>query len=146
MSKQDFNKSFSLDRSPAKVFDAVNNVRGWWSTLLDGSSDKEGDIFIYRHKDIHASTQKLVEVVKYEKVTWLVTESYLSFLTEKPDEWTGTTISFEIESVGDKTKLHFTHHGLTPEKECFEDCSGGWNFYLRSLVNLISNGEGQPDR
>lgn len=103
MSKQDFNKSFSFDRSPAEVFDAVNNVRGWWSTLLDGSSDKEGDIFIYRHKDIHASTQKLVEVVKYKRVTWLVTESYLSFLTEKPDEWTGTTISFEIESVGDKT-------------------------------------------
>ncbi|PZR23505.1 MAG: ATPase [Citrobacter freundii] len=146
MSKQDFSKTFLFDKSPGEVFDAVNNVRGWWSTLLEGSSGKEGDVFIYRHKDIHASTQKLVEVVKNKKVTWLVTDSHLSFLEKKPDEWTGTTISFEIEPAGNKTKLYFTHHGLTPQKECFEDCSGGWNFYLQSLAELISTGEGQPDK
>ena len=35
----DFTTSFVVDQSPVKVFEAINNVRGWWGEDLEGSND-----------------------------------------------------------------------------------------------------------
>ena len=31
MSKQDYTTAFTVDQTPKQAFDAINNVRGWWS-------------------------------------------------------------------------------------------------------------------
>lgn len=144
MSTKDFTTTFLLDQDPEKVFKAVNNVRGWWSETVEGGTQRLNDEFIYRHKDIHFSKQKLVEVVPGKKVVWLVTESSLNFIENK-SEWTGTKISFEISRKGDKTELCFTHHGLIPQRECYDACFEGWTHYLNSLHKLITTGKGKPD-
>src|SRR5262245_38790789 len=144
MANKDFTTTLAVDQTPEEVFNAVNNVRGWWSETVEGGTEKLGDEFIYRHKDLHYSKQKLIEVVPNKKVVWLVTDSSLSFIKQK-DEWTGTKISFEIMEKDGKTQLRFIHLGLTPEVECYKDCYGGWTYYLESLLNLITTGKGHPD-
>lgn len=146
MENKDFSITFLVEQTPNEVFNAVNNVRGWWSEELEGSSENLNDEFTYRHSDIHYSKHKLIEFIPGEKVAWLTLDSKLTFV-EKQNEWNGTTMIFEISKQDDKTKLHITHAGLVPAFQCFEGCSKGWTYYLQnSLLPLIITGQGKPDK
>jgi len=145
MSTTNFTTTLQVGQTPNEVFDAINNVRGWWSETVEGGTHQLNDEFIYRHKDLHYSKQKLIEVVPGKRVVWLVTDSQLNFIKDKK-EWNGSQISFDISEKDGKTQIVFTHHGLVPEKECFTACFDGWSYYLhKSLLPLITKGKGQPD-
>ena len=145
MSNQSYTTAFLVDQSPEEAFAAINDVRGWWSGEIEGSTDTLGDEFTYRYKDVHYSKQKLVEVVPGRKVIWLILDAWLSFTADK-SEWNGTKVIFEVSKQGDKTELRFTHEGLVPQYECFDKCSNAWGFYINgSLRSLIISGQGNPN-
>ncbi|CAN5411386.1 hypothetical protein BH10BAC2_BH10BAC2_42110 [soil metagenome] len=138
-----FTTTFFVNQTPAEVFNAVNNVRGWWQGEIEGSTTKLNDEFTYQMEDIHFSKQKLVEVIPNEKVVWHVTDSKLNF-TENKSEWTGTKIVFEIAEINNKTQLRFTHIGLVNEMECYDSCSNAWGELIQqSLYSLITTGKGK---
>lgn len=145
MKSENFTATFSVDQTPKQAFDAINNVRGWWSGEVGGETDQVGAEFTYRYKDVHRTTQKITELVPCKKVVWHVTESDLSFVKEK-DEWTGTDIIFDISSRDGKTEVRFTHVGLAPQNECYGNCSNAWGVLIKgNLRNLIVTGKNQPD-
>ena len=146
METKDYTTSLTVDQSPEDVFDAINNVRGWWSEEIDGSTDKLGAEFKFHYKDLHRSTQKITEFVPGKKVVWHVLDGHINFVKDKT-EWKGTDIVFEITKKDDKTELRFTHVGLVPAFECYGDCSGAWGFYINdSLRSLITTSKGQPNQ
>ena len=142
MNDQSFTTTFTVDQSPAAVFAAVNDVRGWWSGQIDGRTDALGAEFTYRFRDVHYTKQRIAEMVPDRRVAWDVTDSHLT--TANETEWTGTRVVFEIAPKGDRTELRFTHHGLVPAFECYGMCSRGWTFYIESLRKLITTGKGEP--
>ncbi len=145
MSRNDFTTTLLVDQTRSEVFEAVTDVRGWWSETIEGDTAKQGDEFVFEVKGVHYSKQRLTEVSRDEKVVWLVTESDMSFLKER-DEWTDTRVIFDISSEGDKTKLTFTHEGLVPQAECYEACMPAWTQYVEhSLLSLITTGTGDPN-
>jgi hypothetical protein len=144
MESRNFTATLLVDKSPTEVFNAITNVRGWWSEEIEGSTEKLNDEFIYQYMDVHKCKMKLVEVVPDKKVVWHVLDNYFSF-TKDETEWKNTKISFEISKQDNKTELRFTHVGLVPEYECYDACSAGWSHYVNSLSNLISTGKGQPN-
>jgi uncharacterized protein YndB with AHSA1/START domain len=145
MQKQGFTTSFTVDQAPDQVFNAINNVRGWWSGEVQGDAGKLGSEFTYRYKDMHKSTQRVTEFVPGKKVVWHVSDAELTFVKDKK-EWIGTDIVFEISSKGGKTELRFTHAGLVPDFECYGGCSGAWGALVGgNLRKLITTGKNQPD-
>ena len=160
MQNQDFTTTIVVDQSPKEVFNAINNPRAWWSEEIEGSTVNLNDEFNYHFEDIHRCSLKVIELVPDQKVVWLVMENYFkpgifedapnhlpdNGFTNDKSEWIDTKISFEIFEKDNKTQMRFTHLGLVPEYECFNICSNGWNHYIRkSLFNLITTGQGQPN-
>lgn len=145
MNDHGYTISFSVQRTPDEVYDAINNVRGWWSGAVEGATDQVGAEFTYRVPDIHYSKIRVIELVPSEKVVWRVLDNHLSFVDDQ-SEWIDTEIRFELTEMDGQTEVRFTHIGLVPEFECFDACSSGWSFYIEgSLRNLIITGEGTPN-
>jgi hypothetical protein len=145
MQNDSYTTSFEVSNSPAEVFQAISNVRGWWSEGITGDSSQQGDEFVFEVPDVHRSKQRLVEVIPDKKIVWLITESNMTFLKQR-DEWTGTKVVFEITPIGDKTRLTFVHEGLTPDIECYKFCMPSWAQYVgSSLRSLITTGKGTPN-
>lgn len=145
MQNQDFTTTILVDQSPKEVFDAINNVRGWWSEQIEGGTSKLNDEFIYQYKDVHVCKMKLEEVIPNKKVVWHVLNNHFNFIKDK-SEWIGTKIIFEIAEQDGKTEFRFTHEGLVPQYECYQVCFDAWTSYIQgSLKNLINTGKGQPN-
>ena len=145
MDTADFTTTIVVDRTPIEVFNAVNNVRGWWSEEIDGSTDKLNEVFFYHFEDLHHCHIRVVELIPGEKVAWHMKDNYFKF-TSDTSELTGTEIIFEISGHDNNTQLTFTHKGLLPLCECYTICRDAWTIYIQnSLRSLILTGKGQPN-
>lgn len=133
--------SFESSQTPENIFEIVTDVRKWWVGLfgeeIEGSSDILNKEFTFKAGDgLHYTKQVLSELIQNQKVFWKVIESNLSFAA-KTDEWTNTEFGFEISKQGNKSKVTFTHYGLVPKFECYENCAGAWTQYLENLAEKL---------
>jgi uncharacterized protein YndB with AHSA1/START domain len=144
MSRSSYTTSFTVERTPAEVFDAINDVRSWWMTTVDGDNQAVGDEFSYRVPGVHFCKMRVTELTPGEKVVWTVVDNHMGFISDQ-SEWIGTEIRFELSEKDGGTKLHFTHDGLVPTYECFDICQNAWTFYVgQSLRSLAATGAGEP--
>jgi hypothetical protein len=142
MAASNFSTTILVDNSKEEVFNAINDVRGWWQGEVEGNTAALNDEFSYRVPGIHFSKQRIIEFIPNEKIEWLITDSTLSFVKDQT-EWTGTKIVFEISEVNNKTQVRFSHLGLVPEFQCYGDCSNAWGKLIKeSLFSLITTGKG----
>ncbi len=145
MEGKSYTATILVDRSPKEAYDAITNVRGWWSEAIEGETDKPGAVFLYHYRDVHRCTMKITELVPEKKVVWHVLDNYFNFIKDET-EWIGTDVIFEISRKGGKTEIRFTHVGLVPAYECYDVCSNAWSSYITtSLRDLIVTGKGKPN-
>ena len=145
MATQDFTTTLVVEATPEAAYEAINNVRGWWSEEIDGSTDQLNAVFKYHYEDVHRAEMRIIELVPNKKVVWLVLDNYFKFTKDK-SEWKNTKIIFEITPKDNKTEIRFTHLGLVPQYECFEICRDAWTSYIQnSLRGLITSGKGKPN-
>lgn len=147
--------TMTIDRTPEQVFEAITNVRGWWSENLIGHSAALHDEFVFTDdseyagqtarakKGLRFARFQITEFVPGRRVVWHVVDCDFC---DGPDEWTDTDVSFDLTTDTQSTTLRFTHEGLTAaESACFEACSRAWAFFItESLPQLLSTGVGQP--
>lgn len=146
MENKSFTATIEVAKSPQEVFACITNITNWWSKDFEGASKQLNNEFVIHHPNQHYSKQKVVEVIPDKKMVWLVTDSILYWLQKDTHEWTNTKMIFEISTANDKTLLHFTHEGLSPEKECFTMCEKGWTMIIKDwLYYFIVNGAESPE-
>jgi hypothetical protein len=145
MKKQDYSATISAQASTHEAFNNINSVSKWWTENVEGRSDNLNNVFTVRFGETFV-TFRIVDLVPDQKIVWLVTDCFLHWLNDKK-EWKGTKLIFEIQGEKDSTKIHFTHAGLVPKIECYNDCVKGWDQYFKeSLFKLITEGKGHPER
>ncbi|GAA4299720.1 SRPBCC domain-containing protein [Compostibacter hankyongensis] len=143
MKNEDFTTTLLVEATPQQVFDAVNNVRGWWSENIEGDTARLNGEFVYHYQDVHRCKAKITESIPGKKVVWHVLDNYFKFTRDK-SEWKDTDVVFEIAGKGGKTQLTFTHRGLVPAYECYNICHDAWTHYVQdSLKSLILTGKGK---
>ena len=146
MENKNYNAAITVSQSPNEVFKSINRVSKWWTENLDGDSENLHGVFTVNFGNNNFVTHKLIEVIPNNKVVWIVTDCYLSWIKDKT-EWTNTKMSFEISTKGNSTDMVFTHIGLVPGVECYDMCVKGWDQYIKaSLFKLITEGTGQPQK
>ena len=125
MKNQFLTHSFTVDKTPLEVFDAINNVRGWWSGQIKGKTEKLGDEFTYQYETFHRSTQKITESVPGKKVVWTISDSYLSFVEDKT-EWKGTKVIFDISERWQNRGLLYPPRSKLQARmlRCLQRCLG----------------------
>jgi uncharacterized protein YndB with AHSA1/START domain len=136
----DYEMTIRVKASPDALFDALTTVTAlgaWWNPAT-GSGETGGELrFIMNAPEplvIHVD-----EATRSTAVRWTVTEC--PFL---PD-WIGTRPTFTLTPVdGDTTALHFRHHGLGEQLECFDTCTRSWTHYMTSLRDYLEAGLGSP--
>jgi uncharacterized protein YndB with AHSA1/START domain len=138
---QDFESTCTLAAPPERVLAALRTpeaVTDWWGPA-EGSAEVGGtfEVSFLGHRQVIVLQ---VEPAEEGQVVWHVEQTPLT------PEWVGTTIVFDVRASGDGSVLHFRHHGLTPQLECFDMCHEGWTHYLGSLVSYVDTGTGQPSR
>lgn len=146
MDQQNYHSDITVNTDISTAFKSIQTrVSEWWTPDLEGRSANEGDEFTVHFGDTFV-TFKVTGIHPDQKISWLVINSYLPGLKDKT-EWDGTSMLWEFEADGQATKINFTHLGLIPEIECYDNCTKGWNFFFKeSLYKLLTTGKGMPNQ
>lgn len=140
----DLTATFTTPATPQQAYEAINDVRSWWSGNIVGATDVLGAEWYYLVPEIHFSRQLVKELVPNERVVWEFTDGHLDFIADKK-EWVGTTGRFDISEADGQTRVTFTHEGLASSDECFDVCYDAWTHYITvSLRERIESGAGRP--
>lgn len=139
----DLTAHFTVDAAPLEVYEAINDVRSWWSGNIVGDTGTVGSEWYYLVPDLHFSRQVVRELVPGERVVWDFTDGHLSFIADKK-EWVGTSARFDISEQAGQTQVTFTHEGLASGDECYGVCFDAWTHYITtSLRERIETGVGR---
>ena len=132
-----------VNASVEETMKKISQVNFWWAKNFKGNADKLNDTFTVDFGKTFVDFQ-ISELVPNRKVVWKVTDCNLDWINNKK-EWNGTEVVFEISEKERATQINFTHIGLMPGVECYNDCEVGWNGYVtNSLVMFINEGKGSP--
>jgi hypothetical protein len=126
-------KSSSLD----DVYTALTTVDGlsrWWTTDTEGESTV-GGVIRFRFGS-GGFDMKVLALQPDTRVLWQVVDG--------PEEWRGTTISFDLKQDGDWTIVLFKQAGWKEPVEFMHHCSTKWAVFLLSLKSLLETGKGRP--
>ena len=144
MTTLDYHIAFTVEKSASEVYRAICNVKEWWTKNILGNTETLNNEFTVHFGETFV-TFRVIEMIPYQKITWLVTDCYLHWLTDK-SEWKNTQLEYEISETDEGTQMGMTHVGLEPGIECYENCKVGWDFYAgKSLYKLLNENKGQPD-
>jgi uncharacterized protein YndB with AHSA1/START domain len=127
-------KSSSLN-NVYQALTTIEGLSGWWTSDTKGDSNKVGGVIQFRFGN-GGFDMKVLELEPAKRVLWQVVNG--------PEEWLGTTISFDLKQNDDWTIVLFKHQGWKEPVEFMHHCSTKWAVFLLSLKSRLETGKGAP--
>jgi uncharacterized protein YndB with AHSA1/START domain len=124
--------------TPDQVYDAlttIDGLAGWWTADTTGDAAPGGTIK-FRFGPPGGFDMKVLDERPNERVEWEVTDG--------PEEWIGTHVSFDLEHDDGYTIVLFKHEGWREPVEFMYHCSTRWATFLISLKQFVETGAGAP--
>ena len=130
-------RQLTIEAPRERVFGAIGTLDGprhWWTTIVTGSAALGGELrFGFAGLD-----EQIVMRVSDRREPALVAWSCVAHT--RGEEWTGTTVRFELTARGPHAcELDFRHVGLPPDL-----VADGWDHFLASLAAYAVTGAGTP--
>lgn len=111
----------------------IDGLASWWTTDTEGDASVDG---VIKFRFIPGGFDMKVVEITPDRVRWEVAEG--------PEEWMGTTITFDLKQDGEHTVVLFAHEGWKEPVEFMNHCSTKWASYLLSLKDYVETGKGAP--
>ena len=142
MLQTSFHLSITVPGSAQDALSHIADVPQWWARDFDGCARSLGDVFTVRFGATWVTFR--ISALSDRAVTWTVQASHLPWLKNQ-QEWTGTSVQWDLIPAGDRCEIQFTHVGLSVDVECYGACADGWTRYVTgSLPNLFAGKPGTP--
>jgi uncharacterized protein YndB with AHSA1/START domain len=113
----------------------TEGIASWWSRDTHGDATEGGKLLL----EFGAPDRRIgLEVLEAaaDRVTWRGLEG--------PEEWVGTTFTFELDHADGETVVLFTHAGWSEAGTFLAHCTTKWAFFLLGLKALLEDGVGTP--
>jgi uncharacterized protein YndB with AHSA1/START domain len=110
-------------------------LAGWWTIDTRGETHV-GGVLEFRFA-AGGFDVKILELEPGRRVRWQVVDG--------PEEWMGTTVTWDLKQDGDFVVVLFTHAGWREPVEFMHHCSTKWAVFLMSLKSLLETGKGAPE-
>lgn len=139
---KDFSTSFEVPASRTEVFRAITRPQEWWEDSIEGSADTAGGEFHFQNDDQFAELY-VSEAEQGDRLVWRVEPT--GNLLEDP-EWDDTDIIFELEDAPDgDTRVKFTHRGMHPHEDGYEEAAADWKARLRDKLQPLIKRESKSE-
>jgi uncharacterized protein YndB with AHSA1/START domain len=130
-------RQLTIEAPREHVFRAIGTLDGprhWWTTTVTGSAALGDEL---RFGFVGLDEQIVMRVSEHREPA-LVAWSCVAHT--RGEEWTGTTVRFELAARGPHAcELDFRHMGLPPGL-----VADGWDHFLASLAAYAVTGAGTP--
>jgi uncharacterized protein YndB with AHSA1/START domain len=130
-------RQLTIAAARERVFEAIATVDGprrWWTTIVTGSAAPGGEL---RFGFAGLDEQIVMRVTEVQAPAFVV---WSCVAHTRGQEWTGTTLRFELADRGPRAcELDFRHIGLPSDL-----VADGWEHFLASLAAYAQHGAGTP--
>jgi uncharacterized protein YndB with AHSA1/START domain len=144
MDKSQFVYVTYISTSPEKLWNALIDPKmttNYWQH--ENVSDwQPGSRWEHRRSDKERNLDLVGKVIESSPPRRLVLT--WAFPVDEAREEKHSRVTFEIEPIGDVTRLTVTHDGLEPGSEMLEGITEGWPKVLSSLKSLMEVGRPLP--
>ncbi|HLI15382.1 MAG TPA: SRPBCC domain-containing protein [Acidimicrobiales bacterium] len=118
------------------AFASRAGLAGWWTRDVRGEEHPGGRLAFGFGGPEPAAVMEVAELDPPSLVRWRCVEG--------PDEWRGTSLSFELTNDGAETAVLFTHDGWRDAGVFLHHCSTKWAYFLLGLKSGFEGGAATP--
>lgn len=122
------------------VYEAVATMEGiseWWTRDgVRGESSEGSRLQFFFGQPEPAAVMEVSQLSPDGHVKWNCVDG--------PEEWVGTSITFDLAQKDVETVVMFTHADWREPAEFMAHCSARWAYFLLSLKGYLETGSGTP--